>query len=318
VPAPTSAPLSTAALSACVRRHLDAVAPRITAIATGKFNSSYFVDTDCGSYVLRVAPPADAVFVFYERRMMHQEPAIHRRLRGETDVPVPQILAFDATHADIPRDYLLMTRLPGAPLSDCADADVAAVHTAVGQSLAAAHALTADAYGYIGAHQPMPPAADWGTAFADMWQRLIADVAATGHYTAAEAEMMVALQRTYAAAFDRAVPAALLHMDVWAQNILVADGRMSGLIDWDRALWGDPEIEFAVLDYCGISTPAFWHGYGCRRDTSQPARLRRVFYLLYEIQKYIVIRHGRNGDPVGARQYRDQTFAMVRETFADR
>ena len=81
--------------------------------------------------------------------------------------------------------------------------------------------------------------------------------------------------------FDRPVPAALLHMDVWAQNILVDDGgRLTGLVDWDRALWGDPEIEFAVLDYCGISTPAFWQGYGRERDLSEPAQVRRVFYLL--------------------------------------
>ncbi len=47
-------------------------------------------------------------------------------------------------------------------------------------------------------------------------------------------------------------------MDVWAQNILVDSmGNVSGLVDFDRALWGDPEIEFAVLNYCGISEPAF-------------------------------------------------------------
>src|SRR4051794_36088582 len=42
--------------------------------------------------------------------------------------------------------------------------------------------------------------------------------------------------------FERPVPAALLHMDVWAENLLAGPGgRLTGLIDWDRALWGDPE-----------------------------------------------------------------------------
>ena len=67
----------------------------------------------------------------------------------------------------------------------------------------------------------------------------------------------------HAEVFDRPVPASLLHMDVWAENILADErGRLTGLIDWDRACWGDPEIEFAVLDYCGISEPPFWEGYG--------------------------------------------------------
>ncbi|HIC89615.1 MAG TPA: hypothetical protein EYP04_09470 [Anaerolineae bacterium] len=61
--------------------------------------------------------------------------------------------------------------------------------------------------------------------------------------------------------FQRPVPASLLHLDAWAQNILVDEaGNVTGLVDLDRALWGDPGIEFAVLDYCGISEPVFWRG----------------------------------------------------------
>ena len=101
-------------------------------------------------------------------------------------------------------------------------------------------------------------------------------------------------------------------MDVWAQNILADDrGRLTGLIDWDRACWGDPEIEFAVLDYCGISEPAFWEGYGAERDTSPEAEVRRVFYLLYEVQKYIVIRRVRGHDPRRAEAYRRQSLQLA-------
>jgi fructosamine-3-kinase len=114
------------------------------------------------------------------------------------------------------------------------------------------------------------------------------------------------------AAFNRDVPAALLHMDVWAQNILADDnGRLTCLLDWDRALWGDPEIEFAVLDYCGISEPAFWEGYGAQRDRSGAAEVRRVFYLLYELQKYIFIRKVRNRSPARADQYRRQALLLA-------
>jgi len=68
-------------------------------------------------------------------------------------------------------------------------------------------------------------------------------------------------------------------MDVWAQNILADDaGHLTGLLDWNRALRGDPEVEFAVLDYCGISEPAFWDGYGACRDQPKDAEVRRVFY----------------------------------------
>ena len=89
-------------------------------------------------------------------------------------------------------------------------------------------------------------------------------------------------------------------------------GRVTGLVDLDRALWGDPEIEFAVLDYCGISEPAFWRGYGRERDTSFSAQIRARFYLLYEVQKYIPIRIWRRNNPAQALQYKRQSFALAK------
>ena len=92
-------------------------------------------------------------------------------------------------------------------------------------------------------------------------------------------------------------------------------GTVTGLIDWDRALWGDPEIEYAVLDYCGISEPAFWEGYGQERDWSVEAQVRQVFCLLYELQKYIVIKDGRSHDPTSAHQYKQQVLQIIQQTF---
>jgi len=182
--------------------------------------------------------------------------------------------------------------------------------------LAEVHALLADHYGYIGEHRPMTPQSRWVDAFVVMWRKLLDDIVTTGHYTPEERDWLTALLDRHLRLFDRTVPASLLHMDIWSQNILVDDaGELTGLVDWDRALWGDPEIEFAVLDYCGISQPAFWEGYGCARDESAEARIRNVFYLLYELQKYIVIRHGRSHDPAGARDYKRQAMAIVRRVF---
>ena len=118
----------------------------------------------------------------------------------------------------------------------------------------------------------------------------------------------------HAEIFDYDGPARLLHMDIWHQNLLVDErGNLTGIVDWDRALWGDPEIEFAVLDYCGVSRPPFWEGYGAERDTSPRAQLRNAFYLLYELQKYIVIRQGRGNDPEAARAYKRQVMNFARD-----
>ncbi len=287
-----------------------------TPIQTGKFNTSFFVRVAGGEYVLRVAPPRDAIFCFYERGMMRQEPGLHALLRERTNVPVARVVAFDDSLDILERDYILMERLPGTALTDAGGVDGDAVLRQVGAHLAEVHQIRAEQYGYLGEHRPMEPQQRWTDAFHIMWNKLIDDVAAVGYYNDRESGMLRRLLDQAMRFFDRPVDSCLLHMDVWGQNILVNPaGDVTGLVDWDRALWGDVELEFSVLDYCGISEPAFWEGYGQERNWSPEAQARHVFYLLYELQKYIVIRAGRNGDPASARRYKDQVMQVLRQAF---
>jgi fructosamine-3-kinase len=301
--------------------HADPASLRFTPIRTGKHNTSYTVDSARGRFVLRIAPPDDAGFLFYERRMMRQEPELHALIRAQTTIPVAEVVGYDFGRTRVERDYVLMAALPGAPLSDVPGltrSQLGRVLRQVGEHLRQLHALTAaehlgeEAHGYLGAHRPMEPQATWAAAFRVMWNKLLDDVVACGCYTPGEAQRMRDLLDEHVEHFDRPVVPRLLHMDVWSQNILIDEaGHVTGLVDLDRALWGDVEIEFAVLDYCGISEPAFWEGYGAQRDTSLPALVRRQFYLLYEIQKYMPIRMWRRNDPAGAARYKEQSLALA-------
>lgn len=304
-------------LTAIISHHRPRMAQTtsFTPIKTGKFNTSYLVTAGEQAMVLRIAPPRDAVFLFYEREMMRQEPQLHALLRAETDVPVARVFTFDDTRTLIDRDYILMERLPGRPLTELPHVDYNLVLQQMGSYLSQVHALHATQYGYLGAHKPMEPQRNWVDAFAIMWHKMIDDIAGVGFYNASESSFMRRLLDQFLPLFDRPLAACLLHMDVWHQNILVdAQGTVTGLVDWDRALWGDPEIEFAVLDYCGISEPAFWEGYGVERDVSPEAQIRNIFYLLYEIQKYIVIRYGRAHNPAAAQQYKQQVMQIIAQS----
>jgi fructosamine-3-kinase len=294
---------------------------RLSRIGTGKHNTSYWAHTPSGRLVLRVAPPDATGLLFYERRMMRQEPQIHALLRAHTSVPVAAIVAHDFSRTRVDRDYLLMEAPPGVPLSEAPGItrrQMAGVLRQVGAHLRRVHGLTATehlgatAYGYLGAHHPMAPQPTWAAAFGVMWNALLDDVVASGCYEAAEAQALRNLYERYRAHFHHPVAPRLLHMDVWAQNILAGPaGELTGLLDWDRALWGDSEIEFAVLDYCGISEPPFWEGYGQARDESPSAQVRRVFYLLYEVQKYMPIATWRGRNLAEARRHKRHSLQLA-------
>jgi fructosamine-3-kinase len=316
--------IDSATLAALLRPYLGATsAPSFTPIGTGKHNASYWVHYADRRFVLRFAPPDDVGFLFYEQRMMRQEPALHALIRARTAIPVAEVIAHDFSRTRIDRDWLLLAALPGTPISDVAGitaSQLARAHNQVGAHLRALHNLTAptclgiDAFGYLGAHYPMDPQPTWAGAFRVMWNRLLDDVEACGCYSREEAQALRDLLDRHHAHFARPVTSSLLHMDVWSQNILVDEsGAVTGLVDFDRALWGDVEIEFAVLDYCGISEPAFWEGYGAPRDFSPAALVRRQFYLLYEVQKYMPIEVWRRKNMPRALDYKRQSLALAAE-----
>lgn len=304
-----------------VHLEVDPLALQLSPIATGKHNTSFWVTAGQERWVLRVAPSDVTGLLFYERSMMRQEPALHDLIRSRTTIPVAEILVADFSRTPVERDYVLMTALPGVPLSEATSLNShqqAHVLNQVGTYVRQLHTLTAvdclstEKYGYIGMHHPMKPQDSWTEAFRLMWNLLLDDIVASGCYTEGDRQSMSILLDRHIAHFNHAPLPCLLHMDIWAQNILVdAEGTVTGLIDFDRALWGDPEIEFAVLDYCSISKPAFWQGYGQTRDLSPSAQIRQQFYLLYEVQKYMPISIWRRRDPQRALSFKQKSFALA-------
>jgi len=261
----------------------------------GRFSETFDVAGPKGRYVLRVAPPDDLRQLFYERGMMRQEPGIHARLLAETDVPVPPIVASEFSRRLIDRDWLIMPRLPGEPLSQ-AGLPPEARRRALrewGGWIAQVHGVTdpAGRFGYLGEHRCMDPQPSWAEAFRVMYRKELDDVVDCGVYDAAMADAAQRLLQAHLDAFGPCPRSRLLHGDIWATNLLVApDGAVTGVLDFDRACWGDVEWDLAIADYCGVTGESFWRGYGAEPDRSSgPSAVRRMFYLLYEHQKYIVI-----------------------------
>jgi len=285
----------------------------------GKFSDVFAAERGDDRLVLRVAPPDDVLQLFYETHMMRREPAIHEQLAAETTVPVPQIIHHDFSRSIIDRDWLVMERLAGEPLSTMQAVLSPQARTRAlkqwGGYIAQVHQVRAadGLFGYRGDADCMEPQTTWPAAFEIMYRRLLDDVVACEMFTPEQADDQQALLTAHLDAFDNARTPLLLHGDIWVTNLLVdRRGNVTGVLDFDRACWGDVEWDLAIAEYCGVTGEPFWKGYSRRIEPTRAASIRRMFYLLYEHQKYIVISMStRRSDTAGARRYGKYSLAVA-------
>lgn len=70
-----------------------------------------------------------------------------------------------------------------------------------------------------------------------------------------------------------------IHWDLWEGNVFVKDGKVTGIIDFERCMWGDPLMENIFMHYTKTET-SYTKGYGVGKFTENQL-CRRHLYNLY-------------------------------------
>ena len=144
------------------------------------------------------------------------------------------------------------------------------------------HARKGDSFGYFG-DGPGSSSQTWREAFLAFIDALLNDGESLDVQLQLTFTKLHELFRKHAAALDSITEPSLVHWDMWAGNIFVRPEngayKVEGIIDWERALWGDPEIETAMC--CKFYGQAFFDGYGRNLLTGDDAEIRQCMYRLY-------------------------------------
>lgn len=87
-----------------------------------------------------------------------------------------------------------------------------------------------------------------------------------------------------------------MHWDVWNLNIIVQNEQVTGLLDFQRALWADPlmEAQFRVLFFGQEITPSL-RGYG-KTSFTETEQQRNYSYSLYFVLVLNIEPYYRNYD----------------------
>jgi len=169
-------------------------------------------------------------------------------LLAQQSLPVPEVLVLDESRTIAPYDLIVTTRLPGQALaSSWQDLSVDQLHAliyTIGQALARIHACTFPAFGKLRSLDY----ATWAGYVQDYVQRYLRSA---NDMRLLDPSLRAAVERSLDRAIRdlaRVTQPALVHCDLHYENILHVDGELSGLLDFEWALAGDPAYDFMIGD----------------------------------------------------------------------
>ncbi|MEZ5251957.1 MAG: phosphotransferase [Ilumatobacteraceae bacterium] len=257
-------------------------AARCTELTDGYFNAAYRLDLDDGTtWVLKVAPPGVEV-LWYEHDILHAEIDALRLVRDHTDAPVPDVVWVDEA-TRLPSPSFVMSYVPGVSLAGARDRltteALADLDATIGGHLAQVHTITSPTFGLL---SPARPAhTTWRAAFGEIVEFLLLDGERAGVVLPVGYDELRSALVSCSDALDEVAVANLVLWDLWDGNVLVHPdtGRLGGYLDFERALWGDPLLEFQFGPH-GRAT-AVAAGYGRDLLDSPGAGRRRTLYSLY-------------------------------------
>lgn len=236
----------------------------VTELKLGWFNAAYNVRlADGREIILKIAPPPDAEVMKYENNIMATEVATMQLVHQNPAIPVPKIYFYDDTHNLCDSDYFFMEKIYGDNLEHVKTSlppeTQAAIDFQIGEIVREINHFPGTYFGYDG--NPDLRGETWKEAFYKIIESVLDDAARKNvTYDFGYNELRAAIQRHIPALNEISTPC-LVHWDTWNPNFFVQDGRINGIVDFERALWAEPLMEAQFRQF-GEGVIHSLRGYG--------------------------------------------------------
>lgn len=271
---------------------------RLARVDWGVINAVYAAELEGGpACFVKVTPRSRG-----EHRLREEVWAYGRCRR--VGVPTPEVLAFDPAPSHFPEPYLITRRIPGenglrARLSDD---DRQAVLRQLGGYLARIHTIALDGFGLL-----RPVGDGFAGEHPSLWANLVRELDAGWwrepvlHHGLATPAELAALRERFVR--DRALftasRACLVYADSGLKNLVVQGNAVTGLVDMENVVAGEPVNDFDALHYeTEADFRAVQEGYG-QPELFDAAFTRKLalYRLLFSFPRLAY--HHRRGDAAG-------------------
>ena len=281
----------------------------VTELKEGWFNAAYNIRLSDGrEVILKIAPPQDAEVMTYEKNLMRTEVTAMRLVRQNPLIPVPEVYFFDQVRDLCDADYFFMEKIQGENLEHVKDKLAPEVQETIdlriGEIIREINCFLGPYFGYDG--NPDLRADSWKDAFIKVIDSLLDDATRKNIAFDFSYDELRNVVMGHASALEEVTQPCLVHWDAWNLNFFVKDGAVSGILDFERALWADPlmEAQFRALFFGQGITPSL-RGYG-KTSFTHTEEQRNYLYVLHLALVMNIEHYYRNYDT-------DDVFNMSRQ-----
>ena len=266
---------------------------KIEELTDGWFNAAYSVEllSRKSDVVLKISPPPEIKILTYEKNIMQTEVNVMKMLGDETEIPIPKILNENFKRDIINRDFYFMDKLQGTPWDKIKEKIPKEQNDSLkymwGKYHAKMNSFTGSHFGYF-TDSEKKYNLSWKSTFLNMVKNVIKDGESLKTSYPVSSEEIVNVIYAKSSVLDEVTKPQLVHWDLWGGNtFIIKSGEESynieGLTDFERALWGDPLLEYIFMSI--ENEPEFIKGYeeisGKKFVYTNEMRLRRHFYNIY-------------------------------------
>lgn len=230
----------------------------LTRLSGGMFATSVQVDlADGRRLVAKTAPADDDRLLHYEQDLLRTEALVYRIAGDDPALPMPELVLTDMSRTHLPGDLVVASWIDGVradTVPELAESTAPVRNRDLGRMMAALHRHHGDRFGYPSGPEDLR-GDNWAETFTAMVEALLTD-AATWEVPLPVERIRSALHRHRAELAEVEHPA-LVHADLWPGNLFVhpESGALTGVIDPERAFWGDPMFDLIACDPLGAPMP---------------------------------------------------------------
>ena len=282
-------------------------------LTEGYCNAAYRLHlADGRCCIIKIAPFGDENLLSYEKEMMKSEVYAMRLAQEYGGIPVAKVYAADGQCTVCDSPFFIMECLPGESLAkikgELSPKILQNIYTDLGKILKRLHQIPAEQFGLLSG---LFCSQSWFSTFIQMMEALLKNAQALEISIGMDPARILAYLRTRETVFSEVDIPHLIHWDTWDGNLLIQNNKISGIIDWERALWGDILMEYNFRSFAWNTD--FLQGYGIQQLSARQEERISWYDTYLNLILYIEAFYRKYPDRQGAMRAYDRFQKTMKE-----